>query len=74
MEIADSADRLAADALHVAISLEPFTTLDWAERIAPAVRQGSQALTNLQQRRESLTVGRSDDAIIDWTLELIAAR
>ena len=70
----DSADRLTADALHIAISLESFTTLDWAERIAPAVRQGNQALADLQRRRASLRMRRCDDAIIDWMLEVIDAR
>ena len=65
---ADSADRLIADALHLAGSLEAFTTLDWAERIAPPVQQGNQALAQLRRRRESLTGSRWDDAIIAFAI------
>lgn len=73
-DTADSADRLTADALHVAISLDSFTTLDWAERIAPAVGQGNQALSELQRRRAALKVRRCDEAMIDWILEVIDTR
>ena len=36
----DGIDRLAADALHLAISLDSFTTPDWAERLGPAIQRG----------------------------------
>jgi hypothetical protein len=70
----DSAGRLTADALHLAVSLDSFTTLDWAEGIGPAVRHGKQKLTELQRRRDWLIVTRADGAIIDWVLETIDAR
>jgi hypothetical protein len=73
-ETIDNADRLTADALHLAISLDSFTTLDWVERIGPAVRRGSQELAGLERRRALLNVRRCDDAIIDWMLETIDAR
>ena len=57
-EAIDNADRLTADAFHLAISLDSFTTLDWAERIGPAVQRGSQQLASLQRRRELLSVRR----------------
>ena len=70
----DSAGRLMADALDLAISLDSFTTLDWAERIGPAVHHGKQKLTGLQRLRDSLIVTRADGEIIDWVLEMINAR
>jgi hypothetical protein len=73
-ETIDNADRLTADALHLAISLDSFANLDWAERIGPAVRRGSQELAGLERRRALLSVRRSDDAILDWVLETIDAR
>lgn len=73
-EVIDNADRLTADAFHLAISLDSFTTLDWAERIGPAVQRGSRQLVSLQRRRESLSVRRCDDAVIDCMLETIDAR
>ena len=73
-EAIDNADRLTADAFHLAISLDSFTTLDWAERIGPAVLRGGEQLISLQRRRESLSIRRCDDAIINWMLETIDAR
>jgi hypothetical protein len=70
----DSAGRLTVDALHLAISLDSFTTFDWTERIGPAVQYGKQKLTELQRQRDSLIVTRADGAIIDWLLEMINAR
>lgn len=73
-ETTDDADRLTADAFHLAISLDSFATLDWAERIGPAIQRGSQQLVCLQRRRELLSVNRCDGAIVDWMLETIDAR
>jgi hypothetical protein len=70
----DNADRLAADALQLAISLDSFTTLDWVERVRPAVQQGSRRLAGLQRRRESLTIPCYRDAVVDWMLEVIGTR
>lgn len=70
----DGIDRLAAEALHLAISLDSFTTPDWAERLGPAIQRANEQLAALQQRRELLTVNRADDAFIDWTLEMIQSR
>lgn len=70
----DSAGRLTADALDLAVSLDSLTTLDWAERIGPVVQHGKQKLTELQRRRDWLIVTRADGAIIDWVLETINAR
>jgi len=73
-DIVDNADRLTADAFHLAISLDSFTTLDWAERIGLAVQRGGQQLVSLQRRRELLRLHRCDDAIIDCVLDTIDAR
>ena len=73
-EAIDNADRLTAKALHLAISLDSFTTLDWVERIGPAVRRGSQELAGLERRRALLSPRRCDDPILDWVLETIDAR
>lgn len=73
-ESGDSADRLAEDALHLALALDSFTSLDWAERLGPAIRRGNAIFAELQQRRELLTVCREDDAIADWLLETINSR
>jgi len=70
----DSADRVTEDALHLALALDSFTSLDWAERLGPAIRRGNALLAALQQRRELLTFCRADDAIIDWLLETISSR
>lgn len=73
-QTANDADRLTADAFHLAISLEPFVTLDWTEQIGTAVHEASQQLTELQRRRQLLIASRCDDAVIDWMLEAIDAR
>lgn len=70
----DTSDHLVADALHLAISLDSFTTLDWLERIEPAVQHADVELAALQRRRALLILSRADDAIVDWTLEVINAR
>lgn len=70
----DSACRLTEDALHLAVSLDSFTTLDLAERIGPAVQRGRRRLADLQRRRVLLTLARADGAIIGWVLETISAR
>lgn len=72
--LADNADRLTADALHLAMSLDSFATLDWAERIGLALHQSTCQLEDLERRRELLTVSRADDAIIDWLFEAIHDR
>lgn len=69
-----NARRLTADALHLAVSLDSFTTVDWAGRVSPALQQGKEKLAELQQQRHALTMSRSDGAIIDWVLEAIRAR
>lgn len=71
---ADNADRLTADAFHLAVSLEPLMTLDWAERIGAVTREASQQLTDLQKRRDLLALSRCGDAFIDWMLDAIDAR
>lgn len=70
----DSAARLTAAALDLAVSLDSFTTLDWAEQIGPAVRQGHQKLAGLQRQRDTLIVSQTDGVIIEWLLETISAR
>lgn len=70
----DGPSRLTADALHLALSLDSFTTLDWAERIGPSIQQGKIQLAELQRRRDLLIVTRDDGAIIGWLLETIDAR
>lgn len=71
---ADTIDRLTDDALRVAISLDSFTTPDWAEKLGPAIQRGNEQLATLQQRREQLILNHADDAIIDRALEIIQTR
>ncbi|HLJ77326.1 MAG TPA: hypothetical protein VKT75_07930 [Acidobacteriaceae bacterium] len=68
-----SAD-LLAEALQLAISLDSFTTFDWAETIGPAVLNGSEKLRELERRQESLTVSGTDEATLGWVLEAIHGR
>lgn len=70
----DSAGRLTADAVNLAISLDSFMTFDWADSVGPAVQRSKQTLAGLQRRRDSLIVTHADGAIIDWVLETINAR
>ena len=67
----DTAGRLTADALQLAISLDSFTTFDLAERIEPVFQHGYQQLKELKQRHESLLVSRADEATLGWILETI---
>ena len=68
-----SAD-LLVEALQLAISLDSFTTFDWAETIGPAVLNGSEKLRELERRQESLTVSGTDEATLGWVLEAIHGR
>lgn len=70
----DSAGCVTADALHLAIALDSFTTRDWVETIGPAVEQGRQKLAELWRRRSALMVTRADGAVIDWVLETLHDR
>ncbi|HEV2462357.1 MAG TPA: hypothetical protein VGT04_01000 [Acidobacteriaceae bacterium] len=70
----DTAGRLTADALQLAISLDSFTTFDLAERIEPVFQHGYQQLKELKQRHESLLVSRADEATLGWILETINVR
>lgn len=71
---ADSACSLTSDALHLAISLDSFTTLDLAGRIGPAVQRGKQQVAEFRRRRVVLILTRADSAIIGWLLETIDDR
>lgn len=66
--------RLTADALHLAVSLDSFTTVDWAGRVSPALQRSKEKLAELRQLRHSLTMSRADGAVIDWVLEVVRAR
>lgn len=70
----DSAGCVTADALHLAIALDSFTTRDWAETIGPAIEQGRHKLAELGRRRASLMVTRADGAVVDWVLEALHDR
>lgn len=70
----DSAGRLTADAVHLAISLDSLTTMDWVERIGPVVQCATHTLADLQRRYASLATRRADGALIDWILDTIDAR
>ena len=70
----DTAGRLTADALQLAISLDSFTTFDLVERIGRALQQGNQDLKELERRHESLIVSRTDEATLGWVLDAINAR
>lgn len=70
----DTACRITAGALQLAISLDSFTTFDWAEKIGPAVQQGNQKLKELERRQESLTVSLADAATLGWLIEVINVR
>jgi hypothetical protein len=67
-------ERLTADALQLAISLDSFATVAWVERIGPAVQQGSKRLKELERRQASLVVSRADEAVLGWVIEAIGAR
>ena len=69
-----NAGRLTSDALHLAVSLDSFTTVDWAGRVSPALERSQEKLAELRQARASLTLSRADGAIVDWVLEAIHAR
>lgn len=69
-----NASRLRADALCLAVSLDSFITVDWAEGIGPAVQQGKQKLQEMRRQRHSLMVTGADSAVIDWVLEALHAR
>lgn len=70
----DTAGRLTADALQLAILPDSITTFDWAERIGPAFQQGNEKLKELERRHESLILSRADEAALGWVLEAITAR
>lgn len=51
----DTASRLTADTLQLAISLDSFTTFDLAERIGRALQQGNQDLKELERRSDGMS-------------------
>lgn len=69
-----SADRLAAETAELAFSLSSFTTLDWIDRIGPAVQRSKEKFLDLQRQRDLLILSRADAEGIDWVFQALHAR
>ena len=67
-------DGLLLDAMQLAFALDAVTPGELPDSITEGLRRGYLAFADLLIRRDSLILRKEHGMIIDWTLDLIAAR
>lgn len=65
---------LVLDTMRLASALDAVTAGDLPDSIAEALRRGYLGLADLLIRRDSSILKEKDAMIIDWTLDMVAAR
>ena len=66
--------RLVQDTIWLASALDAVKARDLPDAVAEALRRGYLEFAELLLRRDSLRLSQEDDLLINWVLDLIAAR